>query len=76
MPGGNDMVIGQNAAARDGVRRCTIFGSGLQQAEVRAAGQCVIPTGGGYFFVPSISALREALRTDRNQGEVHERAGC
>lgn len=61
MPGGNDMVIGQNAAAREGVRRCAIFGSGFEQAEVRAARQWVIPTGGGYFFVPSISALREVI---------------
>jgi deferrochelatase/peroxidase EfeB len=61
MPGGNDMVIGQNAVARDGIRRCTIFGSGLEQAEVRAAGQWVIPTGGGYFFLPSISALRDVI---------------
>jgi hypothetical protein len=55
------MVIGQNAAARNGVRRCAIFGSGLEQAEVRAAKQWVMPTGGGYFFVPSISALREVI---------------
>jgi Dyp-type peroxidase family len=61
MPGGHDMVIGQNAAARDGVRRCAIFGSGLQQAEVRATSQWVVPTGGGYFFVPSISALRDVI---------------
>ncbi len=61
MPGGNDMVIGQNAAARDGIRRCTIFGAGLEQAEMRAAGQWVIPTGGGYFFIPAISALRDVI---------------
>jgi Dyp-type peroxidase family len=61
MPGGHDMIVGQNAAAEGGVRRCTIFGSGLQQEEVRAAGQSVIPTGGGYFFVPSVSALREVI---------------
>jgi Dyp-type peroxidase family len=61
MPGGNDMIIGQNAVARDRIRRCTIFGSGLEQAEVRAAGQWVIPTGGGYFFVPSVSALRDVI---------------
>jgi hypothetical protein len=36
-------------------------GSGLQQAEVRAASQWVIPTGGGYFFVPSTSALRDVI---------------
>jgi Dyp-type peroxidase family len=61
MPGGNDMVVGQNAPAEDGVRRCGIFGSGLEQAEVKTAKQWVIPTGGGYFFVPSISALRDVL---------------
>jgi Dyp-type peroxidase family len=61
MPGGNDMVIGQNAVPRDGIRRCTVFGPGFEQAEVRAAGQWVIPTGGGYFFLPPISALREVI---------------
>jgi Dyp-type peroxidase family len=61
MPGGNDMVIGQNAVARDGIRRCAIFGSSLEQAEVRAAKQWVIPTGGGYFFVPSVSALSDVV---------------
>jgi Dyp-type peroxidase family len=61
MPGGHDMIVGQNATADGGVRRCTIFGSGLQSAEVSAARQFVIPTGGGYFFVPSLSALREVI---------------
>ena len=61
MPGGNDMIVGQNAAAEGGVRRCTIFGSGLQQEQVSAPNQWVIPTGGGYFFVPSITALREVI---------------
>jgi Dyp-type peroxidase family len=61
MPAGNDMLVGQNAAAPDGVRRCVLFGAGLAQAEVRAPKQWVIPTGGGYFFVPSIEALREVL---------------
>lgn len=61
MPGGNDLIVGQNAATVDGVRKCTIFGGELQQAEVRAGRQFVVPTGGGYFFVPSISALRDVL---------------
>ena len=59
--GGNDMLVGQNAAAPGGVRRCTLFGSGLQQEPVAADRQWVIPTGGGYFFVPSLGALREVL---------------
>ena len=61
MPGGNDMIVGQNAATADGVRRCAIFGSGLEQARIDAVRQWVIPTGGGYFFVPSISALRNVI---------------
>jgi Dyp-type peroxidase family len=61
MPGGNDMIVGQNAPTQNGARRCGIFGSELQQAQVEASGQWVIPTGGGYFFVPSISALRDVI---------------
>lgn len=61
MPGGNDMIIGQNAPAENEVRRCTIFGSDLHRGEVTAARQWVIPTGGGYFFVPSVGALRNVL---------------
>ena len=60
-PSGNDMVVGQNTPARDGVRRCSLFGGGFAQAEVRAAGQFVTPSGGGYFFVPSLSALAGVL---------------
>jgi hypothetical protein len=62
MPGGHDMLIGQNGQEGEGrVRRCTLFGKGLQQAEVETNKEWVIPTGGGYFFVPSISALRDVI---------------
>jgi Dyp-type peroxidase family len=60
-PGGNDMIVGQNAAAMDGVRRCILFGGGLQQAQVESAGQFVTASGGGYFFVPSISTLADVI---------------
>ena len=61
-PGGHDMLVGQNAAANEGrERRCVIFGADAQQAEIRSAAQWVISTGGGYFFVPSISTLRDVL---------------
>lgn len=65
-PGGNDLVVGQNAATRDGVRRAAVFGAQLQSAEVRLAKQHVLPTGGGYFFVPSLSALREVIAPARD----------
>jgi Dyp-type peroxidase family len=60
-PSGTDMIVGQNAAARDGVRRALLFGKELQMAEVRLPVQYVIPTGGGYFFMPSLSALRDVI---------------
>jgi Dyp-type peroxidase family len=63
MPGGHDMLVGQNSATRDGVRRCSIFGAGLAQVEVAANKQWVIPTGGGYFFLPSVAALKTVLGT-------------
>lgn len=61
LPGGNDMLVGQNAAAPGGVRRCTLFGAQLQQERISTERQWVVPTGGGYFFVPSLAALREVL---------------
>lgn len=62
MPGGHDILVGQNGAAGEKrERRCVIFGSGLQQASVATSAQWIVPTGGGYFFVPSLSALRDVL---------------
>ena len=60
-PGGHDMIVGQNAVAPDGVRRCHLFGAQLQAGEVRASTQFVVPTGGSYFFVPSLSALLNVI---------------
>jgi Dyp-type peroxidase family len=61
MPGGNDMLVGQNAAAAGGVRRCTLIDPNLTPHQVSTPRQWVIPTGGGYFFVPSLSAIRDVL---------------
>jgi Dyp-type peroxidase family len=62
MPGGHDLLVGQNdAPGEDRVRRCTIFGTGVQQATVATDAQWIVPTGGGYFFVPSISALSDVI---------------
>lgn len=62
MPGGHDMLIGQNGQPGEArVRRCTLFGTDLQQTQLETKEEWVIPTGGGYFFVPSISALHDVI---------------
>ena len=67
-PGGFDMMIGQNGqpgALRE--RTSALFGKDLAQATISTthgfttAPDFVIPTGGGYFFSPSISALRDII---------------
>lgn len=61
-PGGHDFIIGQNGAPDGGrLRTCTMFGSNLKTHELKTKDQWVIPTGGGYFFMPSVSALRDVL---------------
>jgi Dyp-type peroxidase family len=62
MPGGHDFIIGQNAAIGERyARQCVIFGTDLKPVEISTDKQWVIPTGGGYFFLPSISALQNVL---------------
>ncbi|MFN2569700.1 MAG: peroxidase, partial [Candidatus Dormibacteria bacterium] len=65
MPGGHDMVVGQNGQpGQSRERRCVvprIDPSGLHLGEVHTTSDFVIPTGGGYFFSPSISAIRDVL---------------
>ncbi len=61
MPSGNDMLVGQNAPAVGGRRRCTLIAPDLSTKEISTPKQWVIPTGGGYFFIPSISALRDVI---------------
>jgi Dyp-type peroxidase family len=66
-PGGHDMLVGQNGQPGDNrQRRCIVLGaaignSKLAVASIVADDEFVIPTGGGYFFSPSISALRNTL---------------
>lgn len=62
MPAGHDLLVGQNGApGEERVRSCALFGGQLQQAAVETNAQWIVPTGGGYFFLPSLSAIRDVL---------------
>ena len=62
LPGGHDILVGQNdAPGENRERRCTLFGQQIQQATLSTDAQWIVPTGGGYFFVPSIGALKDVL---------------
>ena len=61
-PGGFDMMIGQNGMPGDNrERRCTVFGRGAVPGTLETMSDFVVPTGGGYFFSPSVSALKDVL---------------
>jgi deferrochelatase/peroxidase EfeB len=60
-PGGHDMISGRMPSTDDGVRRCSIFGAEGQEEDVRADERFITSSGGAYFFVPSLCAIRDVL---------------
>ena len=58
--GGFDPIIGQNG--RQGSRvRFIDFPTAAGTVRIKMKNEWVTPTGGGYFFAPSISAIRDVL---------------
>lgn len=61
-PSGFDMLVGQNGEpGGERLRSATLLGRNFEAGEIETRRDFVIPTGGGYFFTPGISALREIL---------------
>ncbi|HET7436304.1 MAG TPA: Dyp-type peroxidase [Thermoanaerobaculia bacterium] len=62
MPGGDDMIVGMNGQpGEQRERKCVLFGSELQTAEPKTREEWILQTGGGYFFSPAISAIKDVL---------------
>jgi Dyp-type peroxidase family len=63
--GGFDLLVGQNPSSPDRSRSCFLDSGNGSAVSIPTDGmslaQFVNPTGGGYFFTPSVSALRDVL---------------
>ena len=59
--GGNDPIIGQNGEDAGRVRSIDFPKPGGGTVRLKFRQEWVIPTGGGYFFAPTISAVRDVL---------------
>ncbi len=60
--GGHDLLVGQNSTPGQGRARAGTLLSGTGQAVVSVTRPWVVPTGGGYFFAPSIASLGALAR--------------
>ena len=54
---GHDLLVGQGGGDTR-QRTANLRGPGTEPARVVTLAEWVIPTGGGYFFAPAVSALR------------------
>ena len=61
-PSGHDLVVGQNGEPGQGRSRSAVFLNAAGEMQIfNAANQFVTPTGGGYFFTPGVSAVRDVI---------------
>jgi hypothetical protein len=61
-PSGFDLLIGQNGyAGADRRRSAVVFAKGGARATLSTTTDFVIPSGGDYFFSPSIDAVKQVL---------------
>ena len=66
-PAGHDPVIGESEGAAGRTRVLTLPGSDGSFETIQIPGDFIIPTGGDYFFTPSLTALKTVL-ADGNRG--------
>ena len=59
--GGHDPIIGQNGEGEKRTRSVDFPQPGGGTVRICFDSEWVIPTGGGYFFAPPISAIRDVL---------------
>ncbi|QNK64402.1 Dyp-type peroxidase [Pedobacter sp. PAMC26386] len=66
-PGGDDIAIGLNGNYdQDRVRAGMVFDEEAQPVNLSTSDQWITPTGGGYFFSPSLSAITHVLSESNN----------
>ncbi|WP_414583329.1 Dyp-type peroxidase [Scytonema sp. PCC 10023] len=68
---GPDPIIGQQENAGSRARSLKLTGSDNSTETIKLMQDWVIPTGGGYFFAPSISALKDVLANSGIHPTVH-----